>query len=131
MARYHGGRSIAYIAVGAGTSAVAVSLSQWSLNSTADTVDVTAFGDSNKQYVQGLKDMSGSLSGWFDSADDWLFAGSESTTGVTMALYPSRDLMTCFHAGPALMSAAIDVPVSGAISIKSDWKATGPWTRNF
>lgn len=127
--RYHGGKAVVQMGIGAGAIAVVVSLSQWSLDKTTDKVDVTAFGDANKTYVEGLPDIKGSLSGWFDSANDALFDGAESATGVALYLYPSSLLPLQYHYGPAWLDASISVDVKGAVSIKGNFVAAGAWGR--
>lgn len=42
---------------------------KWSINLTADKFDVTAMGDTNKQYASGLPDGSITISGFFDDSD--------------------------------------------------------------
>ena len=114
---------------GTGTAIAAISLSQWSLDKATDKIDVTAFGDLNKQYVQGLPDIKGSLSGFFDSADDALFDGSESTDGIKMYLYPSSLATTIYHYGPAWLDASISVDVKGAATVSAIFVAAGAWGR--
>lgn len=128
--RYHGSKGVVYISTtGSGTAIAAISLSQWSLDMATDKVDVTAFGDTNKQYVQGLKDIKGALSGYFDSADDALFDGAESTDGVKLYLYPSSLAPTIYHYGPAWLDASIEVDAKGAVGVKGSFVAAGNWGR--
>jgi hypothetical protein len=130
LARYSGGRGVIYLSTtGAGAATATVALSNWSLDKATDKYDVTAFGDPNKQYVQGLRDVKGSISGWFDDTNDALFDGSESADGVKLYLYPSADAPTIYHYGPAWLDASIEVPVSGPISIKGSFVAAGAWSR--
>ncbi len=130
MARYHGNKGVVYLSTtGTGAATATVALSAWSLNKSTDKVDVTAFGDTNKTYVQGLPDISGELSGFFDSANDALFDGAESADGVVMYLYPSSTVPTVYHYGPAWLDASIDVSVSGAVSVKGSFSANGAWGR--
>ena len=130
MARYHGGKGVIYQSItGSGTATATVSLSKWSLDKATDTVEVTAFGDLNKQYVQGLPDVKGTISGWFDSADDSLFDGADSSDGVKLYLYPSSLAPTIYHYGPAWLSASIDVDAKGAVSISGTFVASGNWGR--
>lgn len=115
--------------VGAGAVAVVASLSQWSLNKTTDKIEVTAFGDLNKTYVQGLPDVKGTVNGWFDSAQDVLFDGAESSSGVNLYLYPSSLLPAQYHYGPAWLDASISVDVKGAVTISGAFVANGSWGR--
>ena len=130
MARYHGKRGVIYASTsGSGTAAQMVSLSKWSLTLATDKVDVTAFGDPNKTYVQGLRDVKGTISGFYDNSDDSLFDGSDSLDGVKLYLYPTTDYANCYFYGPAWMDASIDVGVSSAVSITANFVANGAWGR--
>lgn len=130
MPRYHGGKALILLSTtGGGTAIPSVSLSKWSLDKATDKVEVTAFGDLNKVYVQGLPDVKGTIAGWFDSADDALFDASESTDGIKLYLYPSANALSIYHYGPAWVDASIDVDVKGAISISASFVANGSWGR--
>jgi hypothetical protein len=130
MARYHGGKAAIYgSTTGTGVAAAMISLSQWSLDKATDKAEVTAFGDLNKTYVQGLADVKGSISGFFDSADDALFDASESADGVKLYLYPSSLSPTIYHYGPAWLDASISVDVKGAVTVKASFVANGSWGR--
>ncbi len=130
MSRYHGGKGVVYVSTtGSGTAIAAIGLSQWSLDRATDKVEVTAFGDTNKQYVQGLPDIKGSLAGFFDSADDALFDGADSNDGVKLYLYPSSLSPTIYHYGPAWLDASISVDVKGAVAVKGSFVAAGSWGR--
>jgi hypothetical protein len=94
-----------------------------------DKVDVTAFGDANKTYVQGLRDVKGTLSGFWEDTQDQLFDASESTGGVSLYLYPANTAPTVYFYGPAWLDASIDVGVSGAVTVSGSFVANGSWGR--
>ena len=126
--RYHGKTG----SVSIGTPAVPVlSLNKWSMNAATDKVDVTAFGDVNKVYVQGLPDLKGQVAGWFDDQEDALFVAADSATPVDLELMPVAGVATIKWAGPAWLDASIEVPADGAISVSGDFVAAGAWTRTF
>lgn len=130
MARYHGKGGVVYMSSsGSGTAVSVASLSEWALDQSVDTVEVSAFGDSNKQYVQGLRDVSGSLSGFWEDSQDALFDAAESSDGVKLYLYPSSLAPTIYFYGPAWVSASINVPISGAVTISATFVAAGNWGR--
>lgn len=130
MARYHGNKGAIYASTsGAGVAAQLISLSKWSLDMSTDKVDVTAFGDLNKTYVQGLKDIKGSLSGFWDSSDDSLFNAADSTDGVRVYLYPASTAAAKYFYGPAWLDASIDVGVDGAVTVSGSFMANGAWGR--
>jgi hypothetical protein len=116
---------------GTGTSAVAVaSLNAWSLDMARDKVDVTAFGDVNKQYVQGLMDLKGTIGGWWDSAASGpIFDAAEGDTPVWLDLIPTTLEPTFLWSGLAYLDASINVSSTGAVSISSNFVAAGPWAR--
>lgn len=128
MALYHGRKGVVYMSVsGSGTAVTVVGLNSWSLDMPTDYVEVTAFGDSNKTYVQGLPDASGSLSGFWDDTSDALYDASRSTTGVKMYLYPSADVATKYWYGPAWVDFSISTANADAVKVSASFKANGAW----
>jgi hypothetical protein len=90
---------------------------------------VSSFGDSNKVYVQGLKDVQGTLSGFWDSADDKLFDAAESVDGAKLYLYMSSDAPGLFFSGLAWLDDSMSVGVNGAVTMNSSFVAAGSWSR--
>jgi len=128
MARYHGKVGVVYMSTtGTGTASSVTAMKSWSLNMPTDKVEVTAFGDSNKQYVQGLPDVSGSLSGWWDDTDDTLYDSMTSSDGVKLYLYPSSGVATKYFYGPAWVDFSINVASDGAVEVSADFVANGAW----
>jgi hypothetical protein len=130
VARYHGSKGVVYGSpTGTGVAVLLASLSKWSLTMATDKVEVTAFGDPNKTYVQGLRDIKGALSGFWEDNQDALFDGSESPDGVKLYLYPASTAPTVYFYGPAWLDASIDVAVNGAVSVSGNFVANGAWSR--
>jgi hypothetical protein len=130
MARYAGFKGAVYGSkTGTGAASPVASLSKWSLQMTTGKQDVTAFNDLNLIYVQTLRDIKGSVSGFWDSADDSLFDMSESTDGVKLYLYPSTLVPTQYWYGPAWLDASIDVDAKGTVNVSGDFVAAGAWGR--
>lgn len=130
MSRYHGSKGMAYSSTtGTGTAALVASISAWTLDATTDKVEVTSFGDSNKVYVQGLKDLKGTISGFWDTADDSLFDGADSADGVKLYLYPASTAPTFYWYGAAFLDYSINVGVNGAIAYSANYVAAGSWSR--
>lgn len=130
MPRYSGSKGVIYgSATGAGTASAMVSLSNWTLDMATDKYENTSFGDANKTYVQGLRDIKGTVSGFWDTANDSLFDGAESADGVKLYLYPSSNAPTFYFYGPAWLDASIAVPVSGNITVSGNFVANGAWGR--
>lgn len=128
MARYHGKKGVVYISPSGSTDAVmAVAMNRWTLNSPTDKAEVSAFGDLNKQYVQGLPDISGDLAGWWDDTSDQLYDASRSADGVKLYLYPSADAPTKYHYGPAWVDFSMSVGNAEGIGISGGFVAAGAW----
>lgn len=127
---YHGKSGMVYASTnGTGVAASVVLLTSWSLDMATDKVETTAFGDPNKTYVQGLRDLKGSMSGFWDSGSDVLFDGSESADGIKLYLYPSSNAATVYFYGPAWLDASISCEVGGAVKMTANFVANGAWGR--
>ena len=130
MAKYHGRKGLVYMSTsGSGNAASVAQLSSWSLDMSTDVIDVTAFGDANKTYVIGLKDIKGQFSGFWNDATDDLFTAADSSDGVKMYLYPSSDAISKYWYGPAWLNASVDTGVDGAVKISANFMANGSWGR--
>ena len=130
MARYHGKKGLVYIAPSGTGAAVSIgALSEWTADFTVDTVEVSAFGDTNKQYVVGLADAKGTLSGFFDDTIDGLFTACESYAAVRMYLYPSSDAITKYWYGTAFTDFSVSTGVAAAVAVSGNWTAAGTWAR--
>lgn len=132
MARYAARKGLIYMATtGSAAASPLTAAGMWSLNRETDTIDVTAFGDSNKVYVQGLPDLKGDFEAFWDDTDTALFTAAGSTAAVRMYLYPSSDAITKYAYGLAWISASIDCSVNDAVKIKGSFAAGGSWAQNF
>lgn len=130
MARYHGSKGVIYLSTtGAGTATTTVGLSGWTLDLSTDKSDVTAFGDPNKTYVQGLKDIKGTVSGFLDDTSLNLFTAADSTDGAKLYLYASSAAPTMYWYGPAWLDASISVPANGPAALSGNFVANGAWGR--
>lgn len=129
MPVYHGRRGSVLISTSAAGAASAVlSLTEWSLDMPTDKVETTAFGDTNKTYVQGLRDISGSFSGFWNDAEAKLFAAAASSDGIRMYLYPDLTNAPSKYAyGPAWLDASITTGVAAAVAVSGSFAANGSW----
>jgi hypothetical protein len=131
MARYHGNRGKVLMSTsGAGTATPVASMATWSLDAKTDYVDVTAFGDTNKQYVAGLPDYSGAFSGFWDDTDTTVYTGQTSSTGVKMYLYPDyTNKPTVYWYGLANVDYSINADAGDAVKVSGSFSAAGNWGR--
>lgn len=129
---YPGRKGVVYLSTtGSGNATNVIKLNQWTLNRTTDKIEVTAFGDANKTYVQGLPDLQGTFSGFWDDTEAKPFTAASSADGVKLYLYPSADATSKYAYGPAWMDVSIDTSVSGAVTISGNFAANGSWGLNF
>jgi len=131
MARRHGSKGQVMMddAVVPGTPTAVASINKWTLNMAREKAKVTAFGDLNHQYVQGLPDIKGSLGGWWDETELRIFDVSTGEAPATLKLVPSTITPTYFFTGPAYLDASIEVGSDGGVAISSEFVASGDWTR--
>ena len=124
MARKHGRNGRLYAAITSGGEAEPVTfLREWSINFAVDNIEVTSFGDSNKVYVAGLPDSSGSFSGYFDSTGAQLYTAATDGVARKFYLYPDTGDATYWH-GTGLFDFSVSAPVDGAVTVSGDFQAS-------
>lgn len=130
MARIHGSRGSVLMDPAGGTVYVAVaSLNDWSLDMSRDKVDVTAFGDTNKQSVIGLPDFKGSFGGFWDATTSpVIFDAILGTIAVGLKLVMDTAASTNFFSGLAYLDGNIKVSANGAVTVGGSFVAAGNWT---
>jgi len=124
MARQHGRNARLYMGITSGGTAEPVAfLRQWSISFTTDNVEVTSFGDTNKVYVAGLPDASGSYSGFYDDATAQFYTAAQDGIARRFYLYPSTGSTTQYFFGTGLFDFSLESTVDGANSISGDFQA--------
>lgn len=114
-------------ATAGGVAVPVASLSNWSLDYKTDRVDVTSFGDTNKQYVQGLPDIQGSFAGFWDDSDTTVRQAS-GTAGVNTYLYPDfTNAPTKYAYGLATVDFSLAADVGDAVKVTGSFGASGNW----
>ena len=128
MAKYSGKRGAVYLAITlTGNASTVVGLTSWSLDMTQDKIDVSSFLDTNKIVVPGLRDLQLSFDGNWDDTETKIFAGSTSTSGCNMILYPSLDAPTKYAAGGAWIDASMATGVNDKVSVSVKGAAANSW----
>lgn len=132
MAVYPGRNGVIYLSTtGTGTATNVIKLTEWSLNRQTDKIEVTAFGDANKTYVQGLPDLQGTFSGFYDDTEAKPFTAASSTDGCRLYLYVSSSATSRYAYGPAWLDISVNTAVSGAVQITGSFAANGSWGINL
>ena len=103
-----------------------------SMSQDVETAETTAFGDSAKTYITGLKDGTISMSGMFDGQTDAIDAVLTSTLGATAAdvatVVPaglSSTGVATFSAEVRETSYEVSSPVSDVVAANLEVQATG------
>jgi len=122
---------VAYDPTGVGTAPipVVIAMNGWKLSLKTDYEDVSCFQDPNRVYVPGLKDISGSLSGYWDSTSTVLFDAADATIPGVLELTPNTTEPTFLWKGLAYLDADIHATVKGAPKVSGTFKGAGPWSR--
>jgi hypothetical protein len=125
----HGKEGLIAIKMNAGDQYVAVgNISEWNLSMAKDKVEVTSLGDLNKRFVMGLRDLSGTITAFWDRLSDVLFDASDTDAGCFIQIFPSKTSPQCWE-GPAHLDASIKGGVTSAVTIDATFVANGAWTR--
>lgn len=126
--RLHGKNASVYINGQKGVGTRISNRTEWTLNLNRDYVDVTCFGDTNKQYLTGLKDISGTLNGILDVSGDTAVNAAD-LDAVPLYLYgddrTGHELLLAY--GLALLDASITASNTDAIKMTGNFRAAGNW----
>ena len=127
--KLHGKNGAIYLNGPKGSGVKVTTKTEWTLNLNRDFVDATVFGDTNKTYLVGLRDVSGTFAGLLDVSGDYQV---NAATSDAINIYLYADDRTSFEMlvgyGPGLIDAAITASISDAIKTTGNFKASGNWT---
>ena len=110
------------------TPTAVTSLNKWKMSQKTDRINVTCFGDTNKVYVPGFKDLTGTVSGFWNSASIVLFTAVDAATPGLRELAPNSTESGFKWSGLAYLDADIDCSADGAPAISGSFTAAGSWT---
>lgn len=128
---YHGKTGEARFSISGTTVPAIVTLTNWSIDASTDTDDITSLGDTNKRYVLGIPDFKVSFAGVWDAADDSLFTAAASSDGCLIRLYPTTLARGKYWAGPVFVTGiSLTVDKGGAVKISGSAMAAGNITRS-
>jgi len=126
--KLHGKNGAIYLDGPIGTGTKVAAKTEWTLNLNRDYVDATVFGDVNKTYLVGLKDITGTYAGLFDnSGDELVNAASDEETLVYLYSDDGATPVLVAH-GPAFIDAAITASNTDAVRVTGNFRASGAWT---
>ena len=126
--KLHGKNGAIYLGGKKGTGVKVTTKTEWTLNLNRDYVDATVFGDTNKTYLVGLKDVQGTFAGLLDVSGDYQVNAANSDS---IDIYLYADDRTSFEvliaSGPGLVDASITASNTDAIKTSGNFRAAGAW----
>lgn len=126
----HGRKGRLYVGIGSATSDATpvANLRSFSIDFSTDDVEVTCFGDTNKVYVSGLPDCSGSFAGFYDTASAQLYTAATDGEARRFYLYPTTANATYFF-GTAIFDFSMETAVDDSAKISGNFKAASSVTK--
>ena len=117
---------------GGATAVALASIKSFALSLATEKINVTCFQNTNRVYIPGMRDISGSLAGFWDSDDMSLIEATTLTTPGMLELIPHTsdpDALTPHtFSGLAYMDAELDTDVEGAPAMSGTFMAADSWT---
>lgn len=116
------------------TTAIGAFLSNVSLTRNGDTLDVTTFGDSDREFIQGLRSATITISGYFDPTastgpDAVLATSFADADGVAFSLVFGTGTTVTYAGSCLVASYETTAAVDGLIAFSASLTATGAITR--
>lgn len=126
--KLHGKNGAIYIDGPKGSGTKVSNMNEWTLSLGRDYVDATTFGNTNRTYLVGLRDVSGTFAGLMDVSGHLLINATTSDI-VDLYLYADDGASPILLAsGPALVDAQVNASNADAIRISGNFRAAGNWT---
>jgi hypothetical protein len=124
MARVAGRKGRIYLAkTNGGQAEPLVAQAKWSINMSTSKTDVTAMGDTTKQYIADTPDAAGTFEGFFDDTVDTTYAAAVDGLARRFYLYPTVDTPTVYWYGMILPDLTVSGGVGGAVGVSASWSA--------
>jgi hypothetical protein len=131
--KLHGKNGAIYIGGPKGTGIKITSKTEWTLNLGRDYVDSTVFGDVNKTYLVGLRDIQGQFAGLLDTSGD-ILVNQTTSDSVPIYLYADDTSLNWSGApiliafGDGLIDGSITTANNDAIKATGNFRAAGAWS---
>lgn len=127
----HGRKGRLYVAIASSAASAEpiANLRSFSIDFSTDDVEVTAFGDTNKVYVSGLPDVSGSFAGFYDTAGAQLYTAAIDGDVRNFYLYPTNNTTGTYWMGKGIFDFAIEQAVDDSVKISGSFKGASAVTK--
>ena len=119
--------------VGGATAVNVISIKKFTVDMSVEKVNVTCFLDTNLVWIPGLRNVAGTLEGYYNSADLAVIEATALSSPGWLELVPDTTDPTVpaplKWSGRAYMDAAVECAVDGPAGILTGtFMAAGPWT---
>jgi hypothetical protein len=129
--RIHGRSGVAYLSRLSGDPASPVAfLSDWTVEYARTVSDVTSIVDVQHVYAASVTGVTGSFTGFFDTATVQSYQAAVDGLPRNLFLYPAAAKTDQFFSGQVLPDYALGAGVTSAAALTVTWSATGPFTRS-
>lgn len=130
--KYAGKNGVVYLSTSGTSAAVAVGgFRAFTMDGSTEKIDVTSFGATNRESVQGFPAFRGTIEGFWLSDDTTLKSASSSADGTNLYLYPSSNATSKWIGGPAWIDMSLRSAVDQAVGVSANFEARGAWTNNL
>lgn len=132
MARHVGKNGAVYLQPGTGAQVRVLALREWTVNRAKNWIDATAFLDGNIVEFPGFPRLEGTFNGFWDDADNTVFAAADSETPNLMYLYP--DLIQTpskYIYGTAYVDYSMTTVVDGMVGLSGNYRGANTWQDTF
>ena len=127
--KIHGKNGAIYVNGAKGTGTKVAAKSGYTVNLGRDYVEATVFGDANKTYLTGLRDISGTWEGFMDVSGDLLVnLSAEDETDIYLYADDRSGEEILLAWGPGLFDASIEASNSDAVRARGNFRAAGSWS---
>jgi hypothetical protein len=128
--RFHGRNGLVYLAITSGGQAEPLAFqAAWSADFTHDVLEATCALDTQRTWVAGLADVSGTFAGFADDATSQTYIAATDGQPRSMYLYPDSRDPGQYIAGQVLVDLATSGAAGGAVQVSAAWAAAGQVTR--
>lgn len=118
---------VSYSRLGTSPPTQLLSINGFRISLRTDFEEVTCFGDTNKVYIPGLADVSGTFSGFWNSASTiHIVAATKATTPGLLELEPNTTDPGNIFEGLAYIDMDLDCSLN-APKITGNFRAAGAW----
>lgn len=126
--KIHGKNGALYLGGPKGSGVKVSTKTEWTLNLNRDYVDATVFGDTNKTYLVGLRDLQGTYNGLLDVSGDYMVNATTSDAEFLYLYADDTATPILLAYGPALIDASMTASNTDAIKVSGNFRASGAWT---